>query len=536
VIDQLLVQKDFRFLGAVKSAACSADTEELRGAILLQAQSQMERPDEYGQRIGGQILRSLLRGGLFPGISLIRFLIEHPRALRVASRQLFLAIERSYPRNEAIELLRELTAAVTFDAKMVHASLSLLEPPDFLVSGVAFVLKAEPVPPRAILAVLAEWRKAVDLGLTTVARLFDLINGSEALQSESPPQVLDFFLALSKEELETVAHDTISRFVRRVGELSPTQGLLLCKPALEKLPYLYEEIFDFLRDSQTTMYFDEWCRTFPTVLPLLSDKDRNAMIDFLYDLTWCEMTHGHVSLSTTLKMVQRTASSDEGRDAIGSDPDFMFSSHRLTVRGWREIAALLALAPIEPVTLSMMERALNVHAHALVEPFTEILARFPADSVRDWIAGLACGCQQKQIITINLLVALVRVHPTLYPLLVGTVARFVNNERAPQLVRCRAIRAVADVRTNPCAKDCQAEIDGMEQALSRITTIPEMDALAGTGWIPGRKVTESKSLPPKPIVAKTSLRTIRAVHTPKLGRKPMNIFVGKAGGVSLTVQ
>jgi hypothetical protein len=213
ISDQLSLYKDFRFLNTLKCASICADTEELQQSILAYAQSQIERTDEYGPRIGGQLLRGLLKSGFFPDGSFIHFLCAHPIALKSSAHQLFLAIERSYNESWASEILFELTQSVLFEAKFVRATIALSDPLPFLISSVA------------LLSVVSEWRSAVRVSLTTVSDLFSLVIKSALLRRDGPPQLAAFFLDLSKEQLATVSPSDVTAFIRRIGELNPTQGI-----------------------------------------------------------------------------------------------------------------------------------------------------------------------------------------------------------------------------------------------------------------------------------------------------------------------
>jgi hypothetical protein len=141
----------------------------------------------------------------------------------------------------------------------------------------------------------------------------------------------------------------------------------------------------------------------------------------------------------------------------------------LAVSGWREIAALLRLAPPAPRTLELMTLAMDRHPRALVPTFQEVLARFPPEEAMSWIAPLLEGNQQRQCIAVDIAVALAPHCDAMLGFTLRSLAGLVSGRAASEIVRQRVGRALAEL---PAAPAHSAEMEKIA-VMADLRSLPE---------------------------------------------------------------
>jgi hypothetical protein len=117
----------------------------------------------------------------------------------------------------------------------------------------------------------------------------------------------------------------------------------------------------------------------------------------------------------------------------------------MQLRGWRELAFLLQLAPPTPDTLDLMTRALDVHERPLAHAFADILKRFTRLEVETFLESLLSARWARQIIALEILSILVQSSPLLWEYLAAVLCRYTNNPAAPEIVSSKALRILGQV-------------------------------------------------------------------------------------------
>jgi hypothetical protein len=262
-----------------------------------------------------------------------------------------------------------------------------------------------------------------------------------------------------------------------------------CIHAIQQIPIVEPEVCAFLLDSSVVENLCSSCAAFSKIVPFVSPETRSSLFTFLHTLTRNELRFGHVALENGLKQIQtgptrpvQTVAAHLQEVECYRMPRVVKSqisfgmARKLSMTtspfvGWRELSALLILAPPNADTLLLMTDALNVHPRALTPAFVVLLSRFDDLTVNQWIGSLFGGSQQRQMLAFDLLTEL---GDRMWPLLEHMVIRYVRDFTAPQLLRCRAIRVIVVTRErNPGA------FRELEADLKCVTDPAEMDALAG---------------------------------------------------------
>jgi hypothetical protein len=212
----------------------------------------------------------------------------------------------------------------------------------------------------------------------------------------------------------------------------------------QKVNWLSEEVCDLLATREAAQHFARWCDAVALVAPRLPPETRDRLRSFIENLTVDELSFGHITNPDGTKAIQ-----------------VAFQARALC--GWRELAALLALAPAAPRTLELMSLAMARHPRALVPAFRAVLARFaPADALA-WIVTLLKGGQQRRCVAVDLLEGLA---VAIGPAARAIVAELAADTQAPAIVRERAARAVDAMEGRPRTSSTASESERVAVTVS----------------------------------------------------------------------
>jgi hypothetical protein len=392
----------------------------------------MQQSDSTSARVSVLLLSCLLKSGFMPDRSVIQEICGHPVVLRDILKKLVVNIENFMPRIEGDQLIGEIIGGLKFDAKVVKAVLALTNPPRAALAQIEGLVRANGISRLSVIALLAGCRTVLRCGIATVTQLFRLIRRT-GITGDNGDKVVRFLGQLSRAELETVPPDEVRAVVVEVGELDPECGVELATVLIHKVDYLGEEIALLLASREATEHLDRWCNAFAVVAPRLPPGSRVVLDTFLECLTMDEITYGHITEADGRKIVQRDVVRRTVDGAAGSRRRAL---HGLPLCGWREIAALLVLAPPVPQTLELMTLAMEKHPRALVPAFRVVLGKFPKNEALAWVAPLLTEGQQSQCVAIDLL-------ETLGPCGLDMLKKLMGRRGIGEIVKQKAARTIS---------------------------------------------------------------------------------------------
>jgi hypothetical protein len=459
VCDDVIVSRDHQYLNFVNDMGKLLP--EARDLFLRRALALIPRKDAMSVRVAVIFLRSLLKGGLCPDESILPSIVGQPSVLRLVLKKLVLAFERHYPPEKADMLIASAIEPLRLDSKVIRAVLACSRPPAAQLAQIKALIRSDSIPPLSLLAILTESAAIVRRGLATVAELFQLLIRVGGTPVDNGGIIVRLFSDLTPEDLGSVPAEIIRAVVRSTFRADIISGFGLAAVVVEKAVYVADEVCRFMTDRAIAAYFRHWCSTFSQVLPDLPAPQRSELLTFLDELTLDELQYGHVSGSHGVKRIQTAAVQRRDPLVPGSQdidarvkhgipssrsapalmsPGFTHALSLPAVSGWRELSALLSLAPAVPRTLEILRLALECHPRALASVAASVLARFSAADAIAWIRPLVTGNHQQQLIAIEILTELSGRDITIFDAAIEAIGRMLHNE--VELVKVRAVRAV----------------------------------------------------------------------------------------------
>jgi hypothetical protein len=292
---------------------------------------------------------------------------------------------------------------------------------------------------------------------------------------------------------------------------------------MEKMPELAQLITGFLVSPEAVQHFDAWCRTFGIIIRLFPSKEQGLLYNHLKELTLRELKSGHVTTAPGIKVIQMSQIPRLGLRTldVADQPEPGFVERPvIAVRGWRELSALLRLAPAEPATLELLNSALEVHSMALVPALIDVLNRFDSQSIVRWVGRLLAGTQRQQVMAIDILVGTMDQHSEVRRKLIDVLAGYMKIENTPELVKTKARRTLEIIRGRPLWFNHRAVIDGL---------LPPAAGLSNMGTRPRAwSLTSSQStMPPRLLRTLMSKGTIFLMQNSTRNRRMAGIVASQ---------
>jgi hypothetical protein len=401
----------------------------------------------------------------------------------------------------ATELITEITNSIPMDSKVIEAVLSLANPPPALLAKIARIACADEIAPLSLISLMKQWPRVRQLRLLTVADLFSKAAVSSIVMHHNPQVLLGFFTDIPLDEVVNIPPSDLLAFFHAFCESNLKGGFDMVVAAIERSHDVFAEaVVGFLMREKAMMHLSLWCNAFPSVIGKIAEPFRGQLYERLHTMTQNEIAFGHVSTAGGTKQIQdhavprSQAMSLEKFDVV-ADPPLLMNNRiegctslayieyqktgapQLVVQGWREIAALLSLAPPTDSTLQLLDQAMEVHAKALVGTLVKVLNQFDSDTMFAWIEKLLAGTQQKQTIAIELFVGVVEAHADLFPKILNIVAGLILNKDAPVLVKNRAMKAMVALKLHPMIEAHQEIVNLVNPELFRHPEVLELDPI-----------------------------------------------------------
>jgi hypothetical protein len=341
------------------------------------------------------------------------------------------------------------------EGKVLGTIFRLANPPQVIITQLKQIGQAKPMSVEVLSTLMKAARRAIDLGVVTLA---DLIENA-IVHARDFTFAFQFFYDISADEFEQVSHDELLRFFSAFARNDSPNGYRFVVEAAKKSDFFWAPSVAFMTERENTVRLSEWCTAAHSLTAVLDGEALRRLYDFIHELTIEELRFGHITSGPGLKLIQTRPAKRRplakfystqvlpsvGRlladESLANCPE-NDTHHVLPVRGWREIALLLRLAPPTAVTLELLNMALELHERPFAQAFSDVLRRFGSLSVVvEWLETLFNGRQSRKILGLDILCLLVRGCQSLFQYLAEVLRRF-SDETKPDDVLPAKVRGI----------------------------------------------------------------------------------------------
>jgi hypothetical protein len=310
----------------------------------------------------------------------------------------------------------------------------------------------------------------LDLGLVS---LQELIEAAIAVSGKDFVFPVEFFDRVPDREFSRANEELWLRLWTAYVQPSRGWAYRFIGPAVKKSRLFWEPAIAFLSMREASGRLEEWSSAFAATCHAVDGDVRERVNAILYELITCELTFGHITKPSGLKIIQSTHGQTVDRsvqkcfDHEFASPPRPFtaqessspekggshSSSQVQLRGWRELAILLHVAPPTSQTLDLMMKVLEVHERPFTQVFVNVLKNFDRPSIIQWIDKLLTGRQARQIIAMDILWMLARSYPNMWEYLAAVLHRFTTTRDVPDLVNSKALRILREIFDSSLSSD-----------------------------------------------------------------------------------
>jgi hypothetical protein len=416
--------------------------------------------------------------------------------LQAIAKPLLLEVERQMPPAQSEKYIGSVIKVAGFEGKVLEALFLLGNPPAGIVAQLKQMAQNRPIPSALVMAVMKASKRAIELGLVTLG---DIVEAA-AVQAKDVPFPFQFFHDVSEKEMGQVSAEDWGRFFNAYAKADSPDAYRFVVEAVKKSKLFWDSAVAFMALRESSARLTEWCGTARSLVAMMNGECVLRMYNVIRDLTMDELRFGHITTPAGLKLIQKSAvhpvKKAQGFCRRGSgyeeglgEPSEHDAPPMLVLRGWRELALLLRLAPPTGDTLELMNAALEVHERPFAQAFAEILQRYGSLSVAiDWLEELFKGRQSRQVLGLDILWILVSRNPLLFPYLATVLQRFTGEGKAHDLLGAKSRRILDEVFTFGLPPDVLA-----------LFQRPEVRVACSPGTRPTRlgRLPVSVSLPPR---------------------------------------
>jgi hypothetical protein len=448
-------KRDHRLLFVINAAARRVSSATEFDPILARAYQFLRRTAPGHAELSAAILKGLIENGYVPDKKLFNLLCTRPAVLRAIARPMMQQIELQLPPESAEAYIGGIVKTVKMDTKVLEAVFELTNPPASILGQIEQMVKMQVVQPGLVTMLMRCSKRVVELGVISLGDLIEKAIGVSGKEFVFPAE---FFSRLSDADFARVPNEMWLLLWDCFATVSNRNAYRFVVEAVKRSRLFWEKALAFFMLRESSGRLEEWASALTAILPIVDAEFQDRVHAIVYELTICELTFGHITDSTGLKLIQTTRAQRQNpqflrdfdldgvsRRRAGAEDGGEAVLPQVQLRGWRELALLLRLARPTAETLELMMRAIDIHERALGPTFAEILKGYSKLIVVNWLERLFAGRQARQLLALEILWQLARSCSTLWDFLALVLRRYTSGPGVPDLVGAKALRILREI-------------------------------------------------------------------------------------------
>jgi hypothetical protein len=436
---EYLERQDPRILPVLKAVVVHAASHDEVEAVLVRVREFLRWPNPHVVEVCAALIKPLIRNGKLPTENALPLLAIRPELLRIVSKVLLVQAEARLAAPIAEKFILNVLKYTGIEGKVIDALLKLENPPRKAVNEVKQMRDRKPMNRSFCMSLLKAGKRVLQLEILTMADVIEIVT----MHSKEFDLSLDIFANFPDDELARVSTESWVKIASQCGEVGTNSSFQFIVERVKKSRAFWDPAVILMTSRENTVHLDDWCATVQVLLEILDSEPRHHLYEFLKELTMDELQFGHITPFSRSKIIQKSPQTFRDRKKFRGlyRQDYDGDYHSLPLRGWREIALLLRLAPPTPETLSLLDFALDIHERPFAQAFAEVLHRYGSASVIiEWLEKLFAGRHSRKILGFDILLAMIVQSHFLCTYFATVIDRYISDPATHELVSSKAMR------------------------------------------------------------------------------------------------